>query len=87
MEGLRDRVGIEASFQAQGVDEGSFVSSLQELAMAAYEDQCAPANPRMPMLADMRTLMEAAYYGSSFDQVRSRPVPVEEVPESVGADA
>ncbi|MBO1030068.1 bifunctional acetaldehyde-CoA/alcohol dehydrogenase [Tessaracoccus sp. SD287] len=87
VEGLRDRVGIEASFQAQGVDEGSFVSSLQELAMAAYEDQCAPANPRMPMLADMRTLMEAAYYGSSFDQVRSRPVPVEEVPESVGADA
>ena len=39
--------------------------------MAAYGDQCAPANPRMPMLADMRTLMEAAYYGTSFDEVRA----------------
>ena len=39
--------------------------------MAAYGDQCAPANPRLPLLADMRTLMEAAYYGTSFDDVRA----------------
>ena len=53
------------------VDETSFIGRLDELAMAAYEDQCAPANPRMPMVADMRTLMEAAYYGTSFDEVRA----------------
>ena len=39
--------------------------------MGAYEDQCAPANPRMPMLADMKTIMEAAYYGTSFHEVRA----------------
>ena len=39
--------------------------------MGAYEDQCAPANPRMPMLADMKTIMEAAYYGTSFAEVRA----------------
>jgi len=39
--------------------------------MAAYGDQCAPANPRMPMIEDMKTLMEAAYYGTSFDEVRA----------------
>lgn len=71
VEKLRDAVGIERSFQAQGVSEAEFIGRLDELAMAAYEDQCAPANPRMPMLADMRTLMEAAYYGTSFDEVRA----------------
>ena len=71
VEELRDKVGIERSFQAQGVDEATFISGLHDLAMAAYGDQCAPANPRMPMIADMETLMEAAYYGTSFDEVRA----------------
>lgn len=71
VEALRDAVGIERSFREQGVDEAAFIGRLDELAMAAYEDQCAPANPRMPMLADMRTLMEAAYYGTSFAEVRA----------------
>lgn len=71
VEELRAQVGIPASFQAQGVDEELFISKLDELAMGAYEDQCAPANPRMPMLEDMKTLMEAAYYGTSFAEVRA----------------
>lgn len=71
VEELRDRVGIERSFQAQGVDEATFIAGLHDLAMAAYGDQCAPANPRMPMIADMETLMEAAYYGRSFAEVRA----------------
>ncbi|MFF2632210.1 bifunctional acetaldehyde-CoA/alcohol dehydrogenase [Microbacterium sp. NPDC058021] len=71
VEQLRRAVGIEDSFQAQGVPEESFIGRLEELAMAAYGDQCAPANPRMPLLADMRTLMEAAYYGTSYDAVRA----------------
>ncbi|MGO1316348.1 MAG: bifunctional acetaldehyde-CoA/alcohol dehydrogenase [Cellulomonadaceae bacterium] len=71
VEELRDKVGIPASFQAQGVSEEAFIGSLDDLAMAAYEDQCAPANPRMPMLEDMKTLMEAAYYGTSFEEVRA----------------
>ena len=71
VEELRDRVGIQPSFQAQGVDETAFIAGLHDLAMAAYGDQCAPANPRMPMIADMETIMEAAYYGTSFDEVRA----------------
>ena len=65
VEQLRARVGIPASFAAQGVDEADFLGRLDELAMGAYRDQCAPANPRMPMLADMKELMVAAYYGLS----------------------
>ncbi|MGV8977677.1 MAG: bifunctional acetaldehyde-CoA/alcohol dehydrogenase [Cellulomonas sp.] len=72
LEALRAEVGIPASFQAQGVDEQDFIGRLDEVAMGAYEDQCAPANPRMPMLADMKDIMAAAYYGTSLAEVRSR---------------
>ncbi|WP_329530925.1 bifunctional acetaldehyde-CoA/alcohol dehydrogenase [Streptomyces sp. NBC_01450] len=62
-ERLRDAVGIEATFQSLGVDERSFLDTLPQQALNAYEDQCAPANPRMPMLEDMQELMRTAYYG------------------------
>ncbi|MER7463293.1 bifunctional acetaldehyde-CoA/alcohol dehydrogenase [Streptomyces sp. NPDC097981] len=63
VEELRDKVGIPGSFKAVGVDEAAFLAALPQQAMNAYEDQCAPANPRMPMLADMQQLMRQAYYG------------------------
>jgi acetaldehyde dehydrogenase/alcohol dehydrogenase len=72
VESLRSKVGIPASFAAQGVDENDFISRLDELAMGSYRDQCAPANPRMPMLADMKDLMVAAYYGTSIEDARRR---------------
>ncbi|WP_051813895.1 bifunctional acetaldehyde-CoA/alcohol dehydrogenase [Kitasatospora sp. MBT63] len=63
VEELRDRVGIPRSFKEAGVDETAFLAALPKQAMNAYEDQCAPANPRMPLLADMQQLMRLAYYG------------------------
>ncbi|MDI9883356.1 bifunctional acetaldehyde-CoA/alcohol dehydrogenase [Streptomyces sp. HNM0645] len=64
VERLRDAVGIEPSFQALGVDERSFLLALPQQALNAFEDQCAPANPRMPMLDDMAEIMRAGYFGS-----------------------
>ncbi|SNY59513.1 acetaldehyde dehydrogenase / alcohol dehydrogenase [Paractinoplanes atraurantiacus] len=63
VETLRDAVGIEPSFAKLGVDESEFLAALPRQALNAYEDQCAPANPRMPMLDDMQLLMRDAYYG------------------------
>ncbi|WP_062208776.1 bifunctional acetaldehyde-CoA/alcohol dehydrogenase [Demequina oxidasica] len=74
VEELRVKVGIEGSFQEVGVDEVAFMSSLDTLAMNAYEDQCAPANPRLPMLDDMKIMMESAYYGARYEEVRGRVV-------------
>ena len=74
VESLRAKVGIPSSFQAQGVAEQEFLARLDEVAMGAYEDQCAPANPRMPMIEDMKDLMTAAYYGTSLTDVRSRRI-------------
>ncbi|GAA1601717.1 acetaldehyde dehydrogenase/alcohol dehydrogenase [Actinoplanes couchii] len=64
VERLRDAVGIPPSFQDAGVGEREFLDALPQQAMNAYLDQCAPANPRMPMLADMTRIMTNAYYGA-----------------------
>ncbi len=69
VERLRDAVGIEPSFRALGLDETAFIGALPQQALNAYEDQCAPANPRMPMLDDMEDIMRTAYYAGP------RPVP------------
>src|SRR5690606_30469797 len=74
VEELRDKVGIERSFKEVGVDEAEFMASLDTLAMNAYADQCAPANPRLPILEDMKVMMEAAYYGITWDEVKARRV-------------
>ncbi|MFD9412442.1 bifunctional acetaldehyde-CoA/alcohol dehydrogenase [Streptomyces sp. NPDC059989] len=64
VEELRTKCGIPASFAEEGVDERAFVEALPAQAMNAYADQCAPANPRMPMIDDMQQLMRQAYYGN-----------------------
>lgn len=64
VERLRDAVGIERSFARVGVPEQPFLDSLPQQALNAYADQCAPANPRMPLLDDMQELMRYAYYGT-----------------------
>ncbi|PZO94351.1 MAG: bifunctional acetaldehyde-CoA/alcohol dehydrogenase [Streptococcus pyogenes] len=56
-------VGIKMNFKDQGIDEKEWMDSLHEIALLAYEDQCSPANPRLPMVADMEEIMADAYYG------------------------
>lgn len=45
--------------------EQAFLEALPAQAVNAYADQCAPANPRMPMIDDMQRLMRQAYYGNA----------------------
>ena len=56
---------MNKSFQDCGVDEDYYWSIIDEIGMRAYEDQCAPANPRIPMIEDMKDIAIAAYYGVS----------------------
>ena len=64
VEDYRDqKLGMDSSFQAAGVDEGYFWSVLDQIGMRAYEDQCTPANPRIPQIEDMKDIAIAAYYG------------------------
>ncbi|GIJ00110.1 acetaldehyde dehydrogenase/alcohol dehydrogenase [Sediminihabitans luteus] len=70
VEELRTKVGIERRFKDQGVDETSFKSSLDMLALRSFEDQCAPANPRIPLIEDIKDILVAAYDGTSREEVR-----------------
>ena len=66
VEDYRDnKLGMNKSFQECGVDEDYFWSVLDQIGMRAYEDQCAPANPRIPQIEDMKDIAIAAYYGVS----------------------
>ena len=60
---LGEKVGIKMNFKDQGIDEQEWKKYTHELALLAYEDQCSPANPRLPMVADMEEIMNDAYYG------------------------
>jgi len=60
---LGERVGIDMSIKGQGVDEKEYMDTVEEIAYLAYEDQCSPANPRLPMVADMVEILQDAYYG------------------------
>jgi acetaldehyde dehydrogenase/alcohol dehydrogenase len=59
VERLRDAVGVEPSLRALGVDETAFVTALSRQPLNACEDQCAPADPRMPLLDDTEDVIRA----------------------------
>lgn len=61
---LGKEVGIDMNFAGQGIDEKAWNDSVHEIAMLAYEDQCSPANPRLPLVADMEVILGKAYKGN-----------------------
>ncbi|BDZ43010.1 aldehyde-alcohol dehydrogenase [Paraoerskovia sediminicola] len=71
VEELRAKVGIESSFKEQGVDEDAYKGSLDMLALRSFEDQCAPANPRVPLIEDIKDILVAAYDGTTREEVRA----------------
>ncbi|AKD39030.1 bifunctional acetaldehyde-CoA/alcohol dehydrogenase [Pasteurella multocida subsp. multocida OH4807] len=60
---LAVRVGIKMSFKEQGIDEKEWMDARRQIALLAFEDQCSPANPRQPVVADMETILTNAYNG------------------------
>lgn len=66
VEELKKAVGIPESIKAFGVDETAFLAHLDELAEEAFDDQCTPANPRYPLIAEIKELYLKAYYGAEY---------------------
>ena len=63
---LAKRVGIKMNFEAQGIDREYYMSQVEKLSYLAYEDQCSPANPRVPMVEDMQKILRDAYDNKEF---------------------
>ena len=64
VEGLKARLGIHPSIKAYGVDEKDFLARLDDMTEQAFDDQCTGANPRYPLMAEMKQLYLNAYYGA-----------------------
>ena len=61
---LGKEIGIDMNFASLVPDEELWNSKLEKLAYLAYEDQCTPANPREPLVADMIQILKDAYKGN-----------------------
>lgn len=60
---LRKEVGLPASIKDAGVPEDKFLETLDEMCRAAFDDQCTGANPRYPLIAEIKQMYLDAYYG------------------------
>ena len=61
---LGKEVGIKMNFCDQNIAEEDWNNNLKDIAFMAYEDQCSPANPRVPMVNDMIQILKDAYKGN-----------------------
>lgn len=57
-------IGLDPNFESYGIKEAEWESRLRTIAELAYEDQCSPANPRLPMVDDMVEILRKAYRGN-----------------------
>ncbi len=63
IEELRKKIGIPASIREWGIKEENFLATLDEMTESAFNDQCTGANPRYPLMSEIRQLYLLAYYG------------------------
>ena len=65
---LKARVGIKATIKDYGIDEEYFLSTLDEMVEQAFDDQCTGANPRYPLMSEIKQMYLNAYYGKHFEE-------------------
>ena len=62
---LKARVGIKATIRDYNIDENDFLSRLDDMTEQAFDDQCTGANPRYPLMSEIRQMYLNAYYGNT----------------------
>ena len=60
---LMDFIGVKHTIAEYGVDEKYFLDTLDEMSEQAFNDQCTGANPRYPLISEIKELYLDAYYG------------------------
>ncbi len=63
IEALKERVGIKKTIKDYGVDEKYFIDTLDNMVEQAFDDQCTGANPRYPLMKEIKEMYLRAYYG------------------------
>ena len=60
---LNEHMNIPKSFKEAGIDEQEFLAKVDMLADRAFEDQCTTANPRLPLVTELKQILLDSYYG------------------------
>ena len=60
---LKEYVGIKKTIKDYGVDEKYFLDTLDQMTEDAFDDQCTGANPRLPLMSEIKDMYLRAYYG------------------------
>jgi len=63
IEDLKAKVGIKKTIQEYGIDEKKFLDTLDDMVEQAFDDQCTGANPRYPLMEEMKEMYLKVYYG------------------------
>ncbi|WP_305837817.1 bifunctional acetaldehyde-CoA/alcohol dehydrogenase [Photobacterium leiognathi] len=66
LEELKVNLQIPMSIQEAGVAEADFLAKIDELSVEAFDDQCTGANPRYPLISELKEVLLASYYGKAF---------------------
>ena len=61
---LKVKIGIKNSIKEYGIDEKAFMATLDEMVEQAFDDQCTGANPRYPLMSEIKEMYLNAYYGT-----------------------
>ena len=67
IEELKAAVGIKKSIAEYGVDEKYFMDTLDDMCEKAFDDQCTGANPRYPLISEIKEMFIKAYYGKQLE--------------------
>ena len=65
---LKVKVGIKKTIQDYGIDEADFLARLDDMVEQAFDDQCTGANPRYPLMSEIKQMYLNAYYGKHFEE-------------------
>ena len=65
IEELKEKIGIKKSIKEYGIDEKDFLDRLDDMVEQAFDDQCTGANPRYPLMSEIKDMYLRAYYGGN----------------------
>ncbi|HGL4479039.1 TPA: bifunctional acetaldehyde-CoA/alcohol dehydrogenase [Klebsiella oxytoca] len=66
LEALKAELGIPKSIREAGVQEADFLAHVDKLAEDAFDDQCTGANPRYPLISELKQLLTDSFYGNQY---------------------
>jgi acetaldehyde dehydrogenase/alcohol dehydrogenase len=73
---IKAELGIPTSIREAGVQEADFLAKVDKLSEDAFDDQCTGANPRYPLISELKQILMDTFYGREFSEEEAAEVVV-----------